>query len=319
MQDSKDEEKVEREPAEKPAAIPSGSLRLDVALGEGGIAPGQFVEISGSESSGKTTLCQHIIAAAQRMGRLCAWIDADHTFNPAYARRCGVMLEGLYYASPAHVEQALEYLEAFSAAGGVVVLDSIAALPARSEFDLPLRMASSASYDRQDASDHLLSLTLRRLSPVILRNEATILFTNRVQTQSSQAYHQLSTHLARLALKLHAGLRLRLLEVGLIIENERIIGQKVKVKILKGKNVSPYPVEFDIIYDQGIHKSGEVFDLGLELGFIRQQGEGYTFQNWDLGSERRQAIKTLESQAFIQPMEQAIRQKLLRRSFLAET
>lgn len=321
MRDFSNDERLDGQPVEKLPVIPSGSLRLDAALGVGGIAPGQFVEISGNESSGKTTLCQHILAEAQQIGRLCAWIDADHTFNPGYARRCGVALERLYYASPAHAEQALEYLEAFGAAGdgSAVVLDSIDALIPRSEFDLSLGTPNSPGYDREDASDQLLSLTLRRLFPLIHRNQTTIFFTSRAHTRSSQAYHQLSTHLARLALKLHAGLRLRIQEVERIIENEQVIGQKTQVKILKNKNVSPYPVEFDIIYDQGIDKSGEVFDLGLEFGLIRQQGEGFTFQSWNLGSERRQAIEALESRALIRPMEQVIRQQLLRSSFLAET
>jgi len=152
------------------------------------------------------------------------------------------------------------------------------------------------------------------------KNQATLFFTRRTQVQSSEAYHQLSTHLARLALKLHAGLRLRLEQVGLIQQNGQIIGQKLQVKILKMKNIaSPQPVEFDIIYDQGINHSGEVFDLGLQLGLIQRNGEVYTFQSWGLGIERGQAIETLESRALIEPMEQVIRQKLLRKSFLAET
>jgi len=302
-------------------AISSGSLQLDIALGAGGISCGQFVEISGAESSGKTTLCQHIIAGAQQMGRLCAWIDTDHSFNPAYAQRCGVELGRLYFASPPDAEQAFDILEALSGtgAGNVIVMDSVDALTPRSEFDLPLGVTTPL-FDDEDHGEKLLSLALRKLAPWIQRKQAIILFTTKAQRQRSEAYHQLSTHLSRLALKLHAGLRLRIQETSLVLQDEITIGQRVQVKILKSTNVvSPQPVEFDIIYDQGINHSGEVFDLGLQLGLIRQQRKGYTFQSLSLGTGRGQAIQTLERRAMIRPMEQAIRQKLLRTSISAET
>jgi recombination protein RecA len=313
---------LEYGPFQKLPAIPSGSLRLDIALGEGGIPSGQFVEISGDESSGKTTLCQHIIAEAQRMDRLCAWIDADQTFNPEYARQCGVRLGRLYVASPIYAEQALDILEALggSHAGGVIVLDSVEALVPQSEFDLPLGMISTHWAGAEDTREKLLSLALRRLSPGMKKNQSTILFTCRVQNRISESYHQLSTHLDRLALRLNAGLRLRLRGMGLIQQGEHTIGQRVQAKILKSANIAPtHPVEFDIIYNQGINYQGEVFDLGLQLGLIHKQGEGYTFQSLSLGTERRQAIETLERRALIRPIERVIRQMLLGRSFLVET
>jgi recombination protein RecA len=322
MSEPEENKTPDREPIQKLPPIPSGSLRLDIALGEGGIPCGQFVEISGDESSGKTTLCQHIIAEAQRMGRLCAWIDADHTFNPGYARRCGVELEELYIAGPAHAEQALDILEVLGGrtAGSVVVLDSVDALTPRGEFDLPLGRMPLRSTGSEESREELLSLALRRLSPLMVKNQTTIVLTGRAQTRGSEAYHQLSTHLSRLALKLHAGLRIRLQVVDLIRRDERVIGQRLQAKILKNNNISPtHPVEFDIIYDQGINHHGEVFDLGLQLGLIRKQGEEYTFRSLSLGTERRQAIETLERRALIEPMEQVVRQKLLRRLFLAET
>lgn len=311
----------EDRPPEKPAAIPSGSLRLDMALGEGGIACGQFVDICGDESSGKSTLCQHIVAEAQRMGKLCAWIDADHTFNPNYARRCGVDLEQMLYASPPCAEHALDLLEAIggSPGGSVVVLDSVDSLIPRSEFDLPLGLISQRWANAPDTGEKLLSLALRRLSPLLKKTQATILFTSQAQTTSSQAYHQLSTHLSRLALKLHAGLRLKLHVVKPIRQGERVIGQQVQAKISRSKNIVPaQPVEFDIIYDQGIDHRGEVFDLGLQWGLIHKQAEGYTFRGLFLGMRRRQAIETLERRALIEPIEQVVRQKLLGRSVLAE-
>ncbi len=311
---------LEDKPPPKLPAIPSGSLRLDIVLGEGGIACGQFVEISGVESSGKTTLCQHIIAEAQRMDRLCAWIDADHTFNPSYARRCGVRLEQMLYASPPCAEHALGILEAISGMdGSVVVLDSVDSLTPQGEFDLPLGLTPLQLNGTPESGEKLLSLALRRLSPVIKKTQATILFTSQAQTNSSQAYHQLSTNLARLALKLHAGLRLKLQVVQHIQRGEHVVGQQVQAKISKSKNIVPlHPVEFDIIYDQGIDHRGEVFDLGLQLGLIHEQEEGYTFQSLSLGIGRKQAIETLERQDLIGPIEQVVRQKLLGRSVLAE-
>lgn len=294
--------------------VPSGSLQLDIALGGEGIAVGQFVEISGDISTGKTTLCQHIVAQAQRLGRACAWIDADYSFNPRYAERCGVDLSRLYYSSPSSAEQACGILEAIGGTveGAIVVLDSVNALVSRDEFDLPVGFMTPANPDQQ-TSEKILSLTLSRLAPKILKSQAIILFTGQPQRQISEAYHQLSSNLARLALKLRASLRLKLHQVGLIWQNETVIGQRVRAAMLKNKNIASHHfVEFDIIYDQGIDHSGEVFDLALQLDLIHPRGEEYVFQGLQLGGGRQRAIASLESQSMIQPIEQVIRRKLLR-------
>ncbi|OGO39403.1 MAG: hypothetical protein A2W35_13270 [Chloroflexi bacterium RBG_16_57_11] len=313
MSQAEEKKNPEYEFTPRLAAIPTGSLGLDLALGAGGISCGQFVEISGTESSGKTTLCQHIVAHAQRMERLCAWIDTDHSFNPVYAMSCGVALQHLLFTSPPDAEQAFDTLEALigTQSGIVVVLDSVDALTSRDELGLPLGINPSAVAGSN--IDKLLSLLLRKLTPVVNRSQAVVLFTNRSQQHRSEAYHQLSAHLSRLALKLHAGLRLRLQATGHLLENGVITGQRVQVKILRNQNVAPpLRVEFDIIYNQGINYSGEVFDLGLQAGLIHQQGEAFTLQGLNLGIGRTQAIETLERQALIRPMEQGIRQKLLR-------
>jgi recombination protein RecA len=313
---------LEGQPGRRLPAIPSGSLQLDIALGEGGIACGQFIEISGAEASGKTTLCQHIVGQAQQMGRPCVWIDVDGTFNPGYARRCGVVLEELYYASPADAEQALDMLVVIGGAmgGSVVVLDSIDALVSHELRDLPLGLAALQRPEADDPSQRLLSLALRRLSATIHKNQATLLFTSLGQRWRSEAYHRLANDIERLALRLQAGLRLRLQETSPIRRDGRRVGQRTQARILKNKNIAPHqPVEFDIIYDQGINHSGEVFDLGLQSGLIRKQGGDYTFQGLRLGTGRQQAIETLERRALIRPMEQVIRHQLLRSSFLAET
>jgi recombination protein RecA len=217
----------------------------------------------------------------------------------------------MLYASPPCAEHALGILETISGMdGSVVVLDSVDSLTPQGEFDLPLGLTPLRLNGTPESGEKLLSLALRRLSPVIKKTQATILFTSQAQTNSN---------LARLALKLHAGLRLKLQVVQHIQRGEHVVGQQVQAKISKSKNIVPlHPVEFDIIYDQGIDHRGEVFDLGLQLGLIHEQEEGYTFQSLSLGIWRKQAIETLERQDLIGPIEQVVRQKLLGRSVLAE-
>jgi recombination protein RecA len=295
--------------------IPTGSLRLDLAIRTGGIPGGQFVEISGAPTSGKTTLCQHIVAQAQQMNRPCAWIDIDQSFNPAYAARCGVILSELIYSNPADAEQAFDILETLTStpAGMLVVLDSVGALTTRDELSLPLGIKPAP--ESESLLESRLSLMLRKLGPKINKSQAIVLLTNRARQQRSEAYHQLSTHISRLALRLHAGLRLQLSETGLIRERGAITGQRVQVKILKCKNMpSPLQVEFDIIYNQGINHSGEIFDTAIQAGIIHQEEKSFTFQKVDLGIGRKQAIETLERLSLIQPVEQIIRQKLLRKT-----
>ena len=298
-------------PAHTPAweAIPSGSLRLDIALGTGGLARGQFVEISGGESSGKTTLCQHIIAEAQKLGGLCAFIDVDHCLDPAYAARCGIDPQKLYIAEPQHAEQALEILEALARAGeiAVIVLDSLTALAPRRELQISLGKGAA------NRSPGLLSHSLRRLNNLIRRNRATLIFTSRVEPKISAAYHDLSANPARMALKLHAGQRLALETVGYIRTDGEISGVQVQVRVIKNKFAPCLPtIKLDIMYNNGIRKAGEIFDLGLQTGVLEDLEGACSYQVTQLGVGRESVIHYLSQNPRLSTsIERDIRQKML--------
>jgi recombination protein RecA len=231
--------------------IPTGSLKLDLALGCGGIPGGCFVEIVGPESSGKTTLSQHIISEAQKQGGVCVWIDADHTWDPAYASRCGVNLDRLIVSTPDQTEQAIVTLNTLAQSGAVavIVLDSLAALSPADRTD------SDSLSSSVDDTETLLSNSLRSLSASIRRSGTTIIFTDLVIGRRSAVYHDLATHTARLALKLFASIRLNLQPVRLIQAGEKIIGSRVRVKPLKNEFCPCLQtVELDIMYENGLLK-----------------------------------------------------------------
>ncbi len=295
--------------------IPSGSLWLDIALGSGGLPSGEIIEISGPESSGKTTLCLHAIAEAQRLNRLCAFIDVDHSLETTYAARCGVDIDQLYIVQPHSAEQALTILEILAGSGmGLVVLDSVEALSPEEEFHLPLGSASGVS------SSKLLSLALRNITPQISRQGATVILTCYPQSRISAAYHHLSAHLDRLALKLHAGLRIGLETGGLIERDDVVVGQHTRAHIIKSRIAPRFlKIGFDIMYNHGIIKAGEIFDLGIQLGIIQRLQDVYFFQNWKLGTGREQAVARLQHTTLGQAVEQVIRQTLISDMFPAAT
>jgi len=290
--------------------IPTGSLRLDIALCTGGIVPGQFVEISGPESSGKTTLCQHIIAEAQALGESCAFIDADRTFNPAYARRCGVDLNRLYLCEPRDMEQALAILEALVFSGGmaVIAIDSLTALVPKDELAAPL------GADLASQSDNLLSMALRRLSGPIQQVQSTILFTRQTEAAPGAVYHDLAANLSRLGLKLHAGLRIELQPAGVLEIKGQIIGNQIIVRVLRNKIAPCFPtLKLDIVYNHGIFKLKEVLRLGVQSDVITQQGPAYFFQGQELGAGRKQTLQFLSQDTPVcEAIELIVRQKLLK-------
>lgn len=290
-------------------AIPTGSLRLDIALGTGGIARGQFVEITGPESSGKTTLCQHILAEAQKLGYLCAYIDTDHALDPAYAERCGVKPDQLYISEPEHAEQALSIIETLIHSGeiAVAVLDSVSTLIPQDEYHSALGEGSASS------SEGYLSRTLRRLSNVIRRTKTTIIFTNQAQRRVSAVYHDLAENPARLALKLHSGLRLNLRPAHFIQMSGEISGIQVQVQVIKNKFAPCFhTTSFEIMYNNGILKSGEIIDLGTQLNIVNQQGSNYSFRGLHLGTGREDAINHLKQNPSIsEEIERIVRQKML--------
>jgi recombination protein RecA len=291
-----------------PGVIPSGSLWLDIALGTGGLPEQELIEISGPEGSGKTTLCLQIIAEAQKLQKTCAYIDVDHTLDAAYAARCGVDIHQLYFVEPYCAEQALAILEVLIRSGsmGLIVLDSVDSLLPEEELYLPLGSEASQS------SSKLLSLTLGNIGLQMGRQPASVIFTSRPQSGISAAYHQLSTHLDRLALKLQAGLRIGLLPIGPIRRENTVIGEHIQAQIIKSRVLPRFrKIGFDIMYNHGIIKIGEIFDLGVQLGIIQRRDNKYFFQDQELGAEREQALTILQHSTLDQALEQVIRQKLL--------
>ena len=298
-------------------AIPTGSLRLDIALGIGGVPRGEFMEISGAMASGKTTLCQHIIAEAQKSGEMCAWIDTDHSLDPTYAVRCGVNPDQLYVSDPEQAEQALQIVESLASSGSiaVVVLDSATGLIPQEDFKLALGESPQEDYNR------LLSLTLRKLDKIIHKNKTAIIFTNQIKTDSRTVYHDLAHNPARLALKLHAGLRLELHPDEFIKTDGEIVGNRTQVRIIKNR-ITPYlhRTGFDIIYNNGIDKTGEIFDLGIKLRIICSHRAEYSFKDQKLGTEQEEALIFLNHhQSVANEIEQSIRQKMLADLYPAAT
>jgi len=290
--------------------ISTGSLRLDIALGLGGIPRGLFVELRGPESSGKTTLCQHILAEAQKLEAACGFIDADHTFDPGYASRCGISLKHLVVVEPDCAEQALNALENLAGAGNIaaVALDSVASLITKAELE-----AALGEYP-PDQVDNFVSHTLHRLSRIIQQTRTTVIFTGPSQKRASEVYHDLARHPARLSLKMQAAVRLDLQPVDPIREGGKITGQHIQVRVVKNK-IKPcfQTIELDIMYNNGIRKAGEILDLGSQLRMITQNGEAYFYLDRELGEGREHAIATLiENRLVADQIEQVIRQTLIK-------
>lgn len=276
--------------AKTASVISTGSLRLDLALGMGGIPRGQFVEIAGPSTSGKTTLCQSIVSQAQRAGGKAAWIDADHTFSQDYARRCGVDLGGLYLVEPQDEEQALDILETliFTGSLAVVVVDSITSLTPSHE--LRAALGEFVPLER----DQLLANSLRAIAPVLPRAGTAVIFTSQSVHAIYQVYRRLSHNTSRLALKLHASLRLRLRPAGQIRQEGRIVGSRILVRIIKNRQHPVYSaIELDLFHNNGIIIAGEIFDLGLQYRLIEFQPAGYFFSSQGLGMNRQEALEFL--------------------------
>ncbi len=291
--------------------IPTGSLRLDLALGTGGLPRGRFIEIFGPDASGKTTLCQHIIAEAQKMGESCAFIDVDHGMDSRYALRCGVDPDHLHYSEPMHAEQALDIVTTLARtdALAVIVIDSVSTLiPAN---DLQLDWSTTS----RRYTDTLLSAAMRNLNGIIRKNNTTIVFTRLAGSSKSAVYHRLAKNPARLALKLHSAIRLELRPLSQLCENRKVIGNRVQVRIQKNTfQPCSRSIELDIMYNDGIVNIGEVLVLGLKYNLIKQRGSNYTFRNTLLGTGKEQARRFL---AFNPTVRNQIEQSIRQRSSLA--
>jgi len=270
--------------------IPTGSLALDIALGVGGIPRGRVTEVFGPEASGKTTLCQHIIAEAQKGGGVAAFIDVEHALDPPYARRCGVDLEELYISQPDTGEQALEITEALVRSGAVdvIVIDSVAALVPQAEIEGDMGDATMGRQAR------LMSQALRKLSGAIKASNTAIVFTNQLRMKIGVMFGNPETTPGGMALKFYSSVRLDLRRIQSLKSGGEVIGSRVRARVKKNKVAPPFKVaEFDIMYDQGISREGEVLDLGEAYDVITKRGSFYSYGELRLAQGRENAKQFL--------------------------
>ena len=270
--------------------IPTGSLSLDIALGIGGIPRGRVIEIYGPEASGKTTICQHIVAEAQRMGGLCAFIDMEHALDPTYAARCGVDTANLYIAQPDTGEQALEIAEALIRSGtmDVVVIDSVAALVPRAEIEGDMGDAHMGLMAR------LMSQALRKLSGAIKQSNTAMIFTNQLREKIGVMFGNPETTSGGKALKFYASVRLDVRRIQTIKSGGEVIGSRTRVRVKKNKVAPPFgEAEFDIMYAGGISKVGDLLDLGVEYGILDKRGSYYRYNEELIGQGRENGKRFL--------------------------
>jgi recombination protein RecA len=271
-------------------AIPTGALSLDIALGVGGVPRGRVIEIYGPESSGKTTLCQHIIAEAQRLGGVAAFIDVEHALDPGYAERCGVDVDNLYISQPDTGEQALEIAEALVRSGAidVVVIDSVAALVPRAEIEGEMGDAHVGLQAR------LMSQALRKLSGAVKQSNTALIFTNQLRQKIGVMFGNPETTTGGMALRFYATVRLDMRRVESIKEGGEVTGNRTKVTVKKNKVAPPFKVaEFDIMYNEGISKAGDVLDIAVEMAIVEKRGAFYSYGDTRLGQGRENAKQFL--------------------------
>jgi recombination protein RecA len=263
--------------------IPTGSIALDLALGVGGIPRGRVTEIFGPESSGKTTLVQHIIAEAQHMGGIAALIDAEHALDPDYAQRCGVHVDELLVSQPDTGEQALEICEALVRSGAVdvVAVDSVAALVPRAELEGDMGDAHVGLQAR------LMSQALRKLTGAISRSKTSVIFTNQLREKVGVMFGNPETQPGGRALKFYSSVRLDIRRTETIKQGTEAIGSRAKVRVVKNKVAPPFrQAEFDILYAEGISKEGNLIDVGIELGIVKKAGAFHSYNDVRLGQGR---------------------------------
>ena len=286
-------------------AIPSGSLALDLALGVGGIPRSRITEIFGPESSGKTTLAQHIIAESQKRGGLVAYIDAEHALDPSYAARCGVNVEELLISQPDTGEQALEICEALvrSSAVDAIVIDSVAALVPRAEIEGDMGEPQIGLQAR------LMSQALRKLAAAIGRSGTAVIFINQLREKVGIVFGNPEVTPGGRALKFYSSVRIDLRRVETIKQGNEAIGNHVRAKVVKNKVAPPFRnAEFDIMFDHGISKEGNLIDLGLEMGLVSKAGAFLSYGDVRLGQGREAARQFLaQNLELAQEMEQRIR------------
>jgi recombination protein RecA len=273
-------------------AIPTGCLSVDLALGVGGLPKGRVIEIYGAEASGKTTLSQHAIATVQREGGLAAFVDAEHALDPDYAKKIGVKVDELLISQPDNGEQALEIVETLVRSGGVdiIVIDSVAALTPRAEIEGEMGASHMGLQAR------LMSQALRKLTAIVSKTNTTVIFLNQTRQKIGVVFGNPETTTGGMALKFYASVRMELRRAAQIKMGEAIIGNRVKLKIVKNKVAPPFKTaEFDIMYNEGISISGDILDRGVEEGIINKSGNSYVYGEEKLGVGRENAKQTLKS------------------------
>ena len=273
-------------------AIPSGSLGIDISLGVGGVPRGRITEIYGPESSGKTTLCLHVVAEAQKTGGICAFIDMEHALDPAYAGKIGVDIQQLYVSQPDTGEQALEITEHLVRSGAldVIVVDSVAALVPRAEIEGEMGDSHVGLQAR------LMSQALRKLAGAIKQSNVCVIFTNQLREKVGVMFGSPETTPGGRALKFYASVRIDIRRIQQIKHAGDVVGNRTRVKIKKNKVAAPFKeCEFDIMFNQGISKSGEIIDIGTELGIIDKRGAFYRYDDELLGQGRENAKGFLQS------------------------
>ncbi len=263
--------------------IPTGSLALDLALGVGGIPRGRVTEIYGPESAGKTTLCQHIVAEAQKRGGVAAYIDMEHALDPSYAARCGVDIDNLYISQPDTGEQALEIAEQLVRSGAVdiIVIDSVAALVPRAEIE------GEMGDSHMGLQARLMSQALRKLSGAIKQSNTALVFTNQLRMKIGVMFGNPETTTGGNALKFYASVRLDIRRTQSIKTNAEVVGNRVKVRVTKNKVAPPFrEAEFDIMFNEGISKVGDILDIGVNMEIITKRGAFFTYGDVKLGQGR---------------------------------
>jgi len=289
-------------------SIPTGSIALDLALGVGGIPRGRISEVFGPESSGKTTLCQHVIAEAQRKGGIAAFIDVEHALDPGYARACGVNVDELLVSQPDTGEQALEITETLIRSGGVdiVVLDSVAALVPRAEIEGEMGDSFVGIQAR------LMSQALRKLTGAVSRSNTALVFTNQLREKIGVMFGNPETTPGGRALKFYASVRLDIRRVETIKNGTESVGNRVRVKVVKNKVSPPFRVaEFDVMYGEGISKEGGLLDVGVAMDVVSKTGAWFNFAETRLGQGREASKEFLKTNGDVAAeIERRIRAKM---------
>ncbi len=288
-------------------SISTGSLSIDAALGIGGVPRGRIIEIYGPESSGKTTLSLHIVAEAQKAGGLAAFIDAEHAMDISYAKRLGVDVNNLLVSQPDYGEQALEIVDTLvrSNALDVIVIDSVAALVPRSELEGDMGDAQMGVQAR------LMSQALRKITGAVSRSKTVVIFTNQLRSKIGVMFGSPETTTGGNALKFYASVRIDIRRIAALKDGQEVVGNRTRVKIVKNKVAPPFKtVEFDIMYNEGISKTGDLIDLGLEFGLIKKSGSWFTFEEDRFQGKDQFRKKLKENSEMMEKLEHEVKTQL---------